>query len=98
MKEVDLNVTHLESKVKQLVELHKSSIDHATGLSEKVSELEVQLLSAQTEKESLITEVNELRGSRGKASLTHADLIRKIDEALREVDSCIGLVEAKLGN
>lgn len=98
MKEVDVNVAHLESKVKQLVELHKSSIDHASGLSEKVSELEDQLLSARTEKESLISEINELRGARGEISTTRTEMLKKVDEALREVDSCIRLVEAKLGN
>ena len=98
MKDVDVNVAHLETKVKQLVELHKSSIDHASGLSEKVSELEDQLLSERTAKESLINEMSELKSSRGKEIPGRAEMLKKVDEALREVDSCISLVQAKLGN
>lgn len=96
MSEVTNTIEQLGAKVENLINRHKAAVQEANSLRDEVARLQAQLnekeaeLGELSERNKIVKLAKSLAGEGGTENTTELKL--KINELLREVDKCIGLL------
>ena len=92
MKDLSSQIQSLKKKAKQLVENYQSVKRENTKLSEEVEKLKENLDEKNQQIKELTNKVNVLKISGSVGSESTKDVKLKINELVREIDSCIAQI------
>ncbi len=92
MKDLSSVVTSLKKKAKQLVTNYQAVLEENKKLSEKVVKLDKEIDEKNQQIEELNNKVNVLKISGSVGNESTKDVKLKINELVREIDSCIAQI------
>ena len=92
MKDLSSLVVSLKKKAKQLVGNYQGVLEENKKLSEKVVKLDKEIDDKNQQIEKLTNKVNVLKISGSVGSESAKDVKLKINELVREIDSCIAQI------
>jgi hypothetical protein len=93
MPDLDKTVAGIHMKVKQLIDLNSSLAEENLKLRNKQETIENKVKDQKIFIEQLIEKNNYLKIAKSvKQSEGNTDVKKKIDELVREIDKCIGLL------
>ena len=92
MKDLSSLVISLKKKAKQLVGNYQNVLEENKKLSEKVVKLDKEINDKNQQIEELTSKVNVLKISGSVGSESTKDVKLKINELVREIDSCIAQI------
>jgi len=93
MKDADSIISGIETKLKTLIQLHQQTGSEKTELENKIIDLQEIIESQKASINQLEEEHKKLKISRSlETSKGSLDARLKINELVREIDKCIGLL------
>jgi len=92
MKDLSSLVVSLKKKAKQLVTNYQAVLEENKKLSEKVVKLDKEIDDKNQQIEELTNKVNVLKISGSVGNESTKDVKLKINELVREIDSCIAQI------